>query len=551
MTRLFSTILTGFLVVLISAVSVVAQDVALLIGNRNYQRASTMFDGEKIMGVTTRLRSSGYTVVAGQDLGTAQTRGIMQGFAARLEAADRAIIVLSGHFVTSDSDTWLVPVNAFPPNPISINYEGLSLRTILDYAAQRPGGAVVFLGTSPRPIAVTGGLKAGIGDLDIPQGVLVVTGKPGDIAKTLERDFLKRGASFASALDNAPDSVTGLGYVSAFGSLAKRPKVVAPPKDGSSDDGYWQAVSDLGGAAAMRAYLRAFPAGKHGAQAQKYLDEIVVLTPQDKAKAAEAGLGLSRADRRKIQKNLSLLGYDTRGIDGKFGRASRRAIGAWQDDRGFDRTGYLSQRQINRLDRQASGKREELADAARKKQAALEEADRAYWQSSGAEAGKTKGYRRYLKNYPAGRFADVAQTKLKAIEDAKKAKAEFQEQKSWDLAKSINSIASYQAYLGQYGNGVYAGKARARIAKLEDKSTKAAAIAAAEMAEADLRLNGFGRLLVEQQLTALGFDTGVVDGVFEKRTRRAIRRFQKSRGFPVTGYLNQQTIARLVADSGG
>jgi caspase domain-containing protein len=149
MTRLVSTILTGVLVVLISAVSVAAQDVALLIGNRNYQRAGTMIDAEKIMGVTTRLRTSGYTVVAGQDLSVEQTRGIMHGFSQRLEAADRAIIVLNGHFVSSDSDTWFVPVNAVPPNPISINYEGLSLRTILDYAARRPGGRRCFWAHRP------------------------------------------------------------------------------------------------------------------------------------------------------------------------------------------------------------------------------------------------------------------------------------------------------------------------------------------------------------------------------------------------------------------
>jgi peptidoglycan hydrolase-like protein with peptidoglycan-binding domain len=555
MTRFYitflNTILTAVLVVLISAVTVAAQDVALLIGNRNYQRASTMFDAEKIVGVMSKLQNSGYFVVAGQDLSIDQTRGAMNGFAVRLGQADRAIIVLNGHFVYSDSDTWFVPVNAFPPNPISINFEGLSLRTILDYAAQRPGGAAVFLGTSARPIAVTDGLKAGIGDLDIPQGVLVVTGSPADIAKTLERDFLKRGASVTDALENAPDTVFAMGYVSDFASLAKKPRPVVPPDDGSNDDGYWQATRELDSEAAMRAYLRAFPRGKHAPEAQKFLDELVVLTPLDIAKAAEAALGLGRSDRREIQENLTDLGYDTRGIDGIFGRVSRRAIGDWQEDRGFNRNGYLTQRQISRLAQQASRSAEELAEAARKKQLALEKADQAYWQSSGAASGKAKGYRRYLGKYPDGLYSDVAAAKLQQIEDAKKANAGFQEQQNWNSAKTINSIDSYQDYLDQYGNGVFSAEAETRIAKLKEEATNAAAIATAEKEEADLRLNGFGRLLVEQQLNALSFDTGSVDGVFDKRSRRAIRRFQKARGFPVTGFLNRRTIVQLIAESGG
>ncbi len=64
---------------------------------------------------------------------------------------------------------------------------------------------------------------------------------------------------------------------------------------------------------------------------------------------AEAALGLNREDRMGAQARLSLLGYDTRGIDGVFGPGSRAAIREWQDDEGYPRTGYFNLEQVERL----------------------------------------------------------------------------------------------------------------------------------------------------------------------------------------------------------
>jgi peptidoglycan hydrolase-like protein with peptidoglycan-binding domain len=55
--------------------------------------------------------------------------------------------------------------------------------------------------------------------------------------------------------------------------------------------------------------------------------------------------------------------------------------------------------------------------------------------------------------------------------------------------------------------------------------------------------------LIEQRLDALGLKPGEIDGEFDKSTRRAIRRYQQSRDIPVTGYLSQQTVVRILADS--
>lgn len=63
-------------------------------------------------------------------------------------------------------------------------------------------------------------------------------------------------------------------------------------------------------------------------------------------------LELSRADKRNIQRRLVLAGYNTRGVDGVFGKGSRAAISAWQGDGGIPVSSYLNVDQIAMLNEQ-------------------------------------------------------------------------------------------------------------------------------------------------------------------------------------------------------
>lgn len=63
----------------------------------------------------------------------------------------------------------------------------------------------------------------------------------------------------------------------------------------------------------------------------------------------EAGLGLSRQQRAEVQAGLTRRGFDTRGVDGVFGRGTRNAIAAWQRANDLSATGYLTATQVERL----------------------------------------------------------------------------------------------------------------------------------------------------------------------------------------------------------
>jgi hypothetical protein len=77
---------------------------------------------------------------------------------------------------------------------------------------------------------------------------------------------------------------------------------------------------------------------------------------------AEAGLSLSRQDRRDVQQRLDLAGFDPGAADGIFGPATRTAITSWQRAEGLRATGYLDASQLGLLrERTESALAERLA----------------------------------------------------------------------------------------------------------------------------------------------------------------------------------------------
>ncbi|MEO9865427.1 peptidoglycan-binding domain-containing protein, partial [Yoonia sp.] len=71
---------------------------------------------------------------------------------------------------------------------------------------------------------------------------------------------------------------------------------------------------------------------------------------------------------------------------------------------------------------------------------------------------------------------------------------------------------------------------------------------AAIAAENALGLDGITLRLIEARLAQLGLEPGSVDGGLDEDTRRAIRNFQEDRDLDITGFINEQTIVRLLAD---
>ena len=526
-----------------------AKDAALILGNDSYERLGRVDRADQVLDAADELEALGFDVQALRNGRMDATVEALTEFADVAETADRIVVVLAGRFVTDGGQTWFLTSDADEPSYFGTPQTAVSVESVLQVLAQAPGQAVLMLGSDP----VTGTmayLSPTIGDLDIPQGVTVLRGPVRDVAG-YAADILVRPQY--DLISSTGYNITGWGYMpDSLVVMPMRPADVPAPTvpevdNNDAEVAMWEGARALDTVVAYRSYLRQYPNGEYRAEAESLIAEIVN-EPNRDARLAEESLSLSRDERREIQRDLSILDYNTRGIDGIFGSGTRAAITNWQQENGFSQTSYLTTDQIARLDAQAARRAAELEAEAERRRQEAEALDNTYWQETGAK-GDEPGLRAYLDRYPDGIFAEVATERLDAIEAEKRRAAAAEEAAAWDRATESDTVGAYQDYLSIYPEGQFVGEAQAAIANLTQEEQIAPEVEAAQAAEANLALNALTRRLVELRLQQTGFEPGAVDGNFDEDTRRAIRRYQANAEIDGMGYLNEATLVRLLADA--
>ena len=135
--------------------------------------------------------------------------------------------------------------------------------------------------------------------------------------------------------------------------------------------------------------------------------------------------------------------------------------------------------------------------------------------------------------------------------------------RAYEAAERIDTIAAYRLVVESFPGTVYAGLAQARLDKLGDGSAPGSspspspasggggAAAGAEESpawtERALGLTVEARKRVQRGLASLGYDVGVADGVFGRRTRAGIEGYQRDKGLPRTGHLTREVYEGLAA----
>jgi len=542
--RIILAATTALLVALAPVTGAVADPVALVIGNESYDSAPRARGARDVQSVVPELQSFGFTVVGGLDRSTAEMQALLSRFwdAADPLADDDAgplVVVLAGHFVSTQSRGWFLGREASAPGLGEVDGVGLSVQTVLDIAGFVPSGSVVVLARSDAGVEPGAGLAPGLRDFQVPQGVLVVQGPVHEAVEFVRSGLLASGASYAQLQQDWPE-LRFDGYVSSRVSLREMLPAPAPvpapapsprPDPFTADRDAWDRARNAGTIEAYETYLQRFPVGLYASTARIELSRLRA-APEE----VERAIGLSASQRRTIQGNLTTLGYSTRGVDGIFGPGTRSAIGNWQRANGYPVTNFLTPEQIARITDMAESRRaEERAN------------DRTYWQATGA-GGDEAGLRSYLDRYPNGEFAELARNRLAEIEAAAAREAEAQDRAAWDQARNIDSLQAYRRYVAAFPNGQFRREAQARIRELRGPREDRATVRAQEE-EAALGLGTLTRLLLEQRLSANGFRIGQVDGVFDQNTRSGIAAFQGSIGEAQTGYLTQSQVNRLVPNA--
>lgn len=535
-------------------------DTALLVINDRYTNAQNLREGNRFANLSTRLRDAGFDLITVNDGDGDEMR---QGLELLLDADEdeRIVIAALGHFARSDTDSWLLGTDAREPSLASVSGDGLSLSVMMEVASSAPGRAVIMLGLERRRMDLGTGLSAGLGGIDPPQGVTVIAGAPEDITQFTRNSLLVPGTNLAAAMSDA--RLRAFGFLSPSVAFIPttagpapqpqpQPQPPAPNQPGAEEVALWNAAVELNTLGAFRAYLNRYPAGFFATDARTQINAFEN-DPSAIAQGIEDALGLSREQRQHIQRSLSILDYNTRGIDGIFGPGTRNAIRGWQTSRGFFVTGYLDVPQINALGSQAAVRTSELEAEARAAREAEERADRAYWQVTG-QGTSEEGLRAYLQRYPDGLYAEIAEERVDEIERAARADAAARDRAAWDVARGADTIPAYRGYLAEFEEGAFTTQAQNRINQLSGIGGGLSEAQLAQFAETERRMNlpSVTRSLIEQRLAALGLEPGRVDGRFDNRSRRAIRRYQQVRGLDATGgYLNQVTVVRLLAETVG
>ena len=586
---------------------VAAENRAFIVGSQTYGEDTELTVAADISGAAEALEAAGFAVVSGVDLEIDALREDLDSFLTE-EAPQRSVILLTGRFANSGSLSWYLSGEAEEPSLATVDGQAMSLGTLIEIARRSPGGAVVLLGSEAgqledtdaalvdAPFALGTGLMPGVGMVDPPQGVTVISGEISDILGFAEETLVTQGLTLSEMLEGAP-GLEVHGFLSPLLVFLPEndealiepdaPEEIDPEDEAAAAEReVWQATQDTDTIVAYEAYLTQYPDGEFASDARAAIDALT-----GDPERIEAALELGSAERQQIQRNLNVLNYDTRGVDGIFGPGSRAAIRDWQQENGFEATGFLTAEQIDVLSEMAATREAELEEEEREQELERERADRAYWEDTGRGQDEA-GLRAYLDRFPDGLFSGVASARLAEIEAAR-------DREAWESAQAEDTEAAYRRYLDEHGDGAFADRARARLAEMGEDDALGADEAAwneaqqadtaeayaqyleafpegafsepaagrlaelteeaapeedaiseeeAREAEAALGLGTIARSLVEVQLMAQGFNPGRTDGQFDGDTRNALRGYQEARGLPVTGYVDRDTLNRMIAD---
>ena len=518
--------LSGIAFVLLAQAGMAENRLAILIANERYDTLRRATGVGQVLNLEGRLEEEGFRVLTFGDLNEEKLAELVADLPELLDNNDRVLIAVSGHLVQSGRESWLLSTDADEPQTAVMGMDGVALNGLADLLGQKAGAAVLLIGAPGRAPNMGQGVVSGYSPAGLAQGVSVFYGPTKALVDWAEDELLEPGRSIEDAAASAGDEIAAHGFLPPAQSFLPVPAGTAE-KD-AADDVLFLLAQKLGTKEAYQQYLEKFPAGRHASQARLEI-EALAPSPEELAMQAEEALNLSRDQRRRLQSDLTILGHDTNGVDGIFGRGTRRAISAWQRANSLDETGYLDAEQVAVLQDQAAEKR-----------AKVRAEDDALWVQT-RRADTEEGYREYLRRFPEGLYADIAREEVQRFEREREPVPDTREAELWARAQSQDTPDAYRDYLSQYPDGAHTVEAIARLVELESGAVNRRDIERARREEQGYFGNVLPRLLAERQLSVLGFNPGLIDGTFDDQTRGAVRRFQQDNSLMVTGYIDNQT----------
>lgn len=189
---------------LLSASAALAERVALVIGNGDYQYADPLQNAvNDASDMASRLRAMGFDVFEGLNLDRRATLHLVQQFSQHLEFDDTALFFYAGHGMQLGSDNYVLPVDAQPGTEAELTETSVRVQTILASMENAARTRIVILDACRNnPFLRTAGSRstaANRGFMRMEAGVgsfIAFSTEPGNLAS----DGTGRNSPFTSAL---------------------------------------------------------------------------------------------------------------------------------------------------------------------------------------------------------------------------------------------------------------------------------------------------------------------------------------------------------------
>lgn len=307
-----------------------AKRVALVIGNSAYTHATPLRnpknDAEVIAAVLEKL---GFQVVKGIDLAYRDFGRTIGKFRSALEEADVALFFYAGHGLQVNGNNYLAPIDAELQHEDSLEFEAVTLKTILRLMERRERTNLVFLdacrdnplarnlarGMGTRSTAIERGLareETGIGTMIAfatqPGNVaLDGEGKHSPFTEALVKHIETPGLDIANlmrkvrldVIDTTGRQQVPWNHSSLTGSFMFKDKPVEEPKveENAVEMAMWLTASTTDTEKGYRLYLKRYPDGARASEAQAKLTAI-----GERVRKAEADRKALQAEREHMAK---------------------------------------------------------------------------------------------------------------------------------------------------------------------------------------------------------------------------------------------------------
>ena len=274
---------------------------ALVIGNSAYRDAPLKNPVNDARALGTKLRSLGFDVMIGENLGQRDMTRLIARFGERLAGNDVGMFFFAGHGIQIKGKNYLIPVDAQIGSENSVRAEAVDVDAVLDQLSASPLNLVILDACRNNPFerrfrSVGGGLA----QMEAPKGTLIAYATaPGKVASDGEGVNSTYTAALLKVLGESGLPVESVfkrvrGEVARMTSDAQVPWEASsltgdfffagpPPQSksgatGSSDSEaellFWQSVKDSQDARDFDAYLRQYPNGRFSEIARNRLNRM-------------------------------------------------------------------------------------------------------------------------------------------------------------------------------------------------------------------------------------------------------------------------------------